>query len=797
MLSNYFTAAQRNLRKNKFFSLINIVGLSVGMAITLLIGLWIWDEVSFDRSNQNYQKIAQVMQNGQMNGETMTWPVLPHPLADAIRSGYGNDFPLVVRASWNEIHVLSVGDKTLTRDGTFFEPQGPELLDLTMLKGSRDALKDPDAILLSGSLAKTLFGDADPMGRGIVMDGKTNMKVAGVYADLPHNSSFADVSYIVPWEMYLAINPYIKQMQNPWGNNSFLLYVEVADHSNMQELSARIRDLKLKNVHPDERKSKPALFLHPVSKWHLYSDFHNGINTGGRIQYLWLFGIIGSFVLLLACINFMNLSTARSERRAKEVGIRKAIGSLRTQLIGQFYSESLLMALLAFILAIGIALPALPFFNAIADKQISLPWTSPFFWLAGIGFSIFTGIIAGSYPALYLSSFKPVEVLKGTTKFRAGRSATLPRKALVVLQFTVSVILAIGTIVVFRQIQFAKNRPIGYDRSGLISVQLLSPGIHEHFQAIKDQLLREGAITQMAESFGPLTNNWSTSGGISWKGKDPNLAVDFPNSSVSYDFGKTAGWQFTQGRDFSRDFAADSDAFIINEAAAEYMNFKNPIGQVIHWDDRRPMSVIGVIKNVIAESPYAPVRPTLYYMSTNTANFELFRLNPASGTGDALAKIEAVFKTYSPRQPFNYTFADEEYAKKFGDEQRVSKLATAFSILAVFISCLGLFGIATFIAEQRTKEIGVRKILGASVINLWGLMNKEFLILVAISLLIATPAAWYCMSSWLRNYPYHPTMPWWIFTSAGAGALLISLATVSYHSIRAARSNPVKSLRSE
>lgn len=795
MLKNYFKTAWRSLRSNKTATAINIAGLSAGMAVTILIGLWIWDEASFDKSNPQYEKIAQVLGNATINGNVSTFPTQPVPEADVLRQDYGNDFKYVVRSSWNELHILSTPGKSVSAAGTFFDPQAPDLLGLHMMSGSRDALKDPDAVLLSSSLATTFFGNTNPIGQLIKMDGNTAMNVAGVYTDLPTNSSFADVSYIMSWDLKLATNPWIRQMQNPWGNYSFRLYVQIADNASMSQASEKIRSTVLNHVHPDERKYKSAVFLHPMSKWHLYNDFKNGVNVGGRIQFVWLFGIIGIFVLLLACINFMNLSTARSERRAKEVGIRKAIGSLRSQLISQFYSESVLVALLAFVVALVLVVLALPFFNDLADKKMTIPWTIPLFWVLGIAFSMTTGILAGTYPALYLSSFSPVTVLKRS--FKAGRFASVPRKTLVVIQFAVSVVLAIGTIVVFRQIQFAKDRPIGYDRAQLISIRRLAPGIHEHFDVVKSTLIKEGAVTQMAESASPLTDNWSSNGGFEWRGKDPNQAVDFPNTAVSYDYGKTIGWQFTAGRDFSRDFAVDSSAFIINETAAKFMGLTNPVGEIIRWDDH-PMPIIGVIKDVIAESPYEPVRPTLYHMeSDNSKTFDFFRLNPAISAREALAKIEAVYKTYSPLQPFDYKFADEEYGKKFGEEQRTGKLATAFATLAVFISCLGLFAMAAFMAEQRVKEIGVRKVLGASVFNLWGLLSKEFVILVTLSLLIAIPVAWYAMNHWLQNYAYHASLPWWIFAVVGAAAIVITLVTVSYQSIKAALTNPIRSLRTE
>jgi putative ABC transport system permease protein len=794
MLDNYIKTALRSIRASKTHSIINILGLSIGMTVTILIGLWIWDEVTFDKSNPHHDRIAQVMGNATMNGSVNTFPTNPVPLSDVLRQDYGSDFKYVVRSSWNELHILSTPGKSVSSTGIFFEPQGPDLLDLDMRSGSRDALKEPNAVLLSSSLATTFFGNTNPIGRLITMDGKTAMNVTGVYADLPANSSFADISYIMPWDLELATNPWIRQMQNPWGNYSFRLYVQIADNADMEQVSAKIKSSVFNHVQPDERRFKNEVFLHPMNKWHLFSDFKNGVNTGGRIQFVWLFGVIGLFVLILACINFMNLSTARSDRRAKEVGIRKAIGSLRSQLIGQFYSESLVVALCAFILSIGLAELTLPFFNQIADKQMSIPWSNPFFWMTGIGFTLFTGIIAGSYPALYLSSFNPVKVLKGS--FKAGRFATVPRKVLVIVQFAVSVALAIGTVVVYRQIQFAKDRPIGYDRAQLISIRRLAPGIHEHFDVVRSTLIKEGAVTSMTESSSPLTDNWSSNGGIEWRGKDPNQAVDFPNTSVGYDYGKTVGWQFMAGRDFSRNFAGDSSAFIINETAAKFMGLTNPVGEIMRWDSH-PMPIIGVIKDVVAESPYEPVRPTLYHLDPGTSSFDFFKLDPAIPTRSALAKIQAVYKAYSPLQPFDYKFADEEYAKKFGDEQRTGQIATAFAILAVFVSCLGLFAMATFMAEQRIREIGVRKVLGASVFNLWGLLSREFVVLVTIALLISTPIAWYAMHKWLLNYTIHSDMPWWIFASTGAAAILITLLTVSFQSIKAALTNPIKSLRTE
>ncbi len=562
----------------------------------------------------------------------------------------------------------------------------------------------------------------------------------------------------------------------------------------MNNVSAKIKDVKLRNVTKEDAAFKPLVFLQPMSKWHLYNEFKNGVNVGGRIEFVWLFGIIGFFVLLLACINFMNLSTARSEKRAKEVGIRKAIGSMRWQLIRQFFSESLLVTFLAFVLSLFLVQLILPFFNDIAGKKMSILWSNPFFWISGIVFTLFTGLIAGSYPALYLSSFKPVKVLKGT--FHVGRFASLPRKVLVVVQFTVSVILIIGTIVVFRQIQFAKNRPVGYSRNGLIAARMSTDDIHNHFDAVKNELKNSGIVSEISESSSPSTEIDEVDNGFEWTGKDPSLQGNFGVVFISNDFGKTIGWKIKEGRDFSKDFLTDSTGIILNETAAKFTGMKHPIGEIIQWDGKL-FHVIGVVSDLVMQSPYTPVFRTVFVMGSGPQNVINMRINPAMSAHEALAKIETVFKKYNPAQPFDFKFVDELYAKKFGDEERIGKLASFFAILAIFISCLGLFGMASFMAEQRVKEIGMRKVLGASVFNLWRLLSKDFLTLVLISLLIATPVTYYFMNGWLQNYQYHSEISWWIFGVTGLGALIITLLTVSYQAIKAARANPVDSLRSE
>jgi ABC-type antimicrobial peptide transport system permease subunit len=794
MLKNYLTIAFRNLWKNKVYSSLNIGGLAVGMAVAMLIGLWMYDEFSYNRYHQNYDRLVRVMQHNVYNGKKESQVSNPAVMAEEIRQNYGSDFTHVLQASWNSSHLLAYGDKRLLQSGNYFEPAVTEMLSLQMLKGTRNGLKDPYSILLSQSTAYAIFGDTDPMNKVIRLDNKYDVKVTGVYEDIPYNSEFREMNFLLPWELYISSNDWIKKMTDPWGSNFSQTFAQVADHADIAQVSAKIKNVKLNNVSEEDKRYKAEVFLHPMSQWHLYSEFKNGINEGGRIQFVRLFGVIGVFVLLLACINFMNLATARSEKRAKEVGIRKTVGSVRQQLIFQFFSESLVVVVLAFVLALFLVQLSLPFFNEVADKRMTVLWTNPLFWISCISFILLTGLIAGSYPALYLSSFQPVKVLKGT--FRAGRFASVPRKVLVVLQFTVSVTLIIGTVIVFRQVQHAKNRPIGYDRDGLIQVNVVIPEIHKHWEVVRNELKSAGAIVEMTESTSPTTDVWNTNGGFNWKGKDPNLALDFPNSGVTHDFGKTVGWQFVAGRDFSREFATDSSAFVINEAMAKFIGMENPVGEQITWEDSL-YTIIGVIKDMVVQSPYQPVRAALFHLSKDEGNVILLKLNPAKNARASLDIIEQVFKQYNPAAPFEYKFVDEQYAQKFGDEERIGKLSGVFAGFAIFISCLGLFGLASFTAEQRTKEIGVRKVLGASVTDLWMLLSKDFVRLVFISLLIAAPVAYYLMYIWLQRYEYRLQISWWIFIGAAAGALLITLLTVSYQSIKAALANPVKSLRSE
>lgn len=786
MIKNYFKIAWRNLIKNKVSSLINIGGLTVGMAVVMLISLWIWDELSYDKYHLNYDSIGQVMTTQTSNSQTVTFGSTVVPLGNELRTKYGNSFKLTALTSGGT-HVLAVGETKIAQQGMWAEPELPAMLSLIMVKGSYGTFKDPASMLLSAATANALFGNADPINKVVRIDNNTNMKVAGVYQDLPGNTTLNGTMYLLPWS---SPANFWSTHQTKWDNHGCQLYLQLNPNVNFNKASAQIKNITT----PYNKTINETIQVFPMSGWHLYSEFQNGVSVGGRIRFVRLFGIIGLFILLLACINFMNLSTARSGKKAKEVGIRKAIGSLRRQLIWQFLSESMLIVFVASVLTILLVWFIIPYFNSIAGKQLSMPWGNPLFWLSVLGFTVFTGLVSGSYPAFYLSRFKPVKVLKGA--FRLGRFAALPRKALVIVQFSVCIVLIIGTIVVFRQIQFAANRPAGYSRAGLITVEMNTAQIYGHYAPMRNDLIETGAALDMSESSSSTTAIYSYNSGFTWEGKAAGFDPVFGDVFVSTDFGKTIDWEITEGRDFSSSYPSDSGAFILNESALKVTGIKSPIGKKMHWNGKDHL-ITGIVKDMIMESPYKQAVATIFQMKPDWVKHITIRINPKMSMQAALSKIAVVFKKYDPASPFQYKFNDDEYAKKFSDEQQTARLATVFAVLAIFISCLGLFGMASFITGQRIKEIGIRKVLGATVFNLWRLLSTDFVILIVISLAIAAPVAYYFMHYWLQNYEYHTEIAWWIFAITALGAILITLATVSYQSIKAALMNPVKSLRSE
>ncbi len=791
MVKSYVKMGWRNLARNKSYSAINIGGLAVGMAVTILIGLWIWDEVSFNKSFKNYDRIGQVWQFVTFDVEKSSYNSTPIPLANELRTQYP-DFERVSLSSYTKDGTLATDNKQLVRQGNYVEPDFNEMVSLKMISGSRNDMQDVNTIMLSNKLAHDLFGEEEALNKIITLNEKFSVKITGVYEDFPDNSDFKEVSFLGPWTLYESQDPWVKNAAHAWDENSWQIFTQLKEGKDFDIVSAKIKDIRMKLDNPPGYK--PEFFIHPMSKWHLYGDFKNGVNTGGQITYVWLFGLIGIFVLLLACINFMNLATARSEKRAREVGIRKSIGSARKQLIFQFVCESLLTVTLGCVLSLVLVQLMIPFFNDVAGKQISILWTNGWFWGAIVAFTLITGLLSGSYPALYLSSFQPVKVLKGT--FRPGRWASLPRKVLVVFQFSVSITLMIGITVVFMQIKFAQNRPIGYNRSGLIEINMKPDQLRNNFETLHHDLLNTRAVVNMSESLGSITSDYGGTTDVKWPGKADGFYPLFMTNKVSHEFGKTVDWKIKEGRDFSREHVTDNAAVILNEAAVKLIGFKNPINETIKFSGKE-YKIIGVVENLIKESPFKPVKPSFFMLDYHVVNVVLIKISPDITTANALAKVEAIFKKYYPAAPFEYRFVDQQFAEKFSAEVRVGKLSGFFAILALFISCLGIFGLAAFMADQRTKEIGIRKVLGASIPMLWKLLSKDFVVLVIISCCLAVPVGYYLMNNWLQKYEYRTEISGWIFLLTCFGALAISLVTVSYQAIQAAMMNPVKSLKRE
>lgn len=796
MFQSYFKIGWRNLLKNKGYSFINIGGLAMGMAVTLLISFWLMDELSFNRYHKNYATIGKVYRlNNWGDGIEASTPQVVG-LGSLLRSEYGSQFKKVVMIRQRmEERVLALGENRLTQGGYFMQPEGVEMFSLNMLSGnSRTALREMKSIVLSKTLAAKLFGDDEPINKVISMDGSTDVTVTGVYEDLPRNSEFFGTMFFAPLDLYLGGADKL----NVWDNYNMTIYVQLHSEDGFAEASKVIRDVMLPHIDQETADTKPRLFVHPMKEWHLNSEFSEGKTVVSKqMKMVWSFEILGAFVLLLACINFMNLSTARSAQRAREVGIRKSIGSLRSQLIQQFFGESILVTLLSIATALLVVRLVLPLFNEISDKNIQIPWTDLRLWAVGLLFAITTGLVAGIYPALYLSSFNPVKVLKGT--FKTGRYASVPRSFLVTFQFIVSISLVIGTIVIYQQIQFAKDRPVGYTRQGLISLHPRSPEFKGRYQLLRNELKKTGVVDEMAEANYAITSTLGWNGGFSWR--DKKYEPSFNTIFVTHEYGKTVGWEFVQGRDFSREISSDLSGIIINESAARIFDLKNPIGESLSWRpgdaDRGTYKILGVVKDMVKGSPFDPTDPSVIFLSEGDLSNLYVRISPNVSAHKALPEIQKVFKAIVPSAPFDYTFADDDYAAKFRAEERIGTLAAIFAVLAIMISCLGLFGLASFVAEQRTKEIGIRKVLGATAVNVWQMLSRDFIKLVIIASIIAVPIAFYFMNAWLEGYIYRINISGWILVSSCTGAVLITIVTVSYQAIKAGMVNPVKSLRSD
>jgi putative ABC transport system permease protein len=791
MYSSYFKIGWRNLLKNKTYSVINISGLAIGMAVAILIGLWIFDELSFNKSFKNYDRLASVYFSVTFGGEVITDSGAPPAMAAELKSNHP-EFDEVVIATYQNDQIISYEENALSRPGLFADPSFIKLFSMNMVHGGEGALNELHSIVLSQKLANDLVG-SDPIGKMIKYN-QDQLMITGVFEDFPTNSEFGNVELLMPMDYYFKSQP--AKNTNSWEDISYQCFVLLNDNTSIDQANLKINDLLYEKGSDDMKSLKPKGFLFPTEKWHFHSGFKNEESTDGKVRFIWMFGIVGSFVLILACINFMNLSTARSERRSKEVGMRKVLGSVRRQLVNQFLSESLLMVLLAFSMSLLLVVLSLPWFNDLSDKHMVMPWSNPYFILTSLAFILLTSILAGSYPALFLSVFNPVKVLKGT--FKAGRFAALPRKAMVVFQFTISTALIIGTIVVFQQIQHAKDRPVGFDREGIFHLDVRTEDLAKvDYNTLREELLSTGVVANMAKSDFPITGSMAADASLSWEGKDPANQPLVALNSCSHDFPKTNGFQFIEGRDFSREFSTDSSAVIVNELFAKLISTESVIGKKINFGYGKEKEIIGVIKDQIRWTPFSKQSPHLYYLSYKGKGYLTIKLDPEVAVHDALEKVEAIFKKHDPSAPFNYKFQDDDYARLFNDEERIGKIATVFAALTILISCLGIFGLAAFAASQRNKEIGIRKVLGATVFNVWKLLSRDFVVLVIISVLLAAPLAYYYSNQWLQQYNYRIEISWWVFVITSIVALMITLLTVSYQSIKAALINPVETLKSE
>jgi putative ABC transport system permease protein len=786
MYRSYFKIGWRNLLKNKGYSFINIGGLALGMIVIMLIGLWVYDELTYNKYHRNYERIAQVVTHVSLDGETDTYSSLPFPAAEELHANYKSDFHAVAATASGD-RIVSYEENVFTKRGCFSEYTFPKIASLEMKKGKHESFKDRSGMLLSESFAAAMFGALDPINKAVRI-GNSDLSVVGIYEDLPRNSSFYGLHFIAPVDLLFSS----QAAMNNWGSSSFQIYVLLNSNSTFEAASAKIRNVLLDHT---QEATRPQLHLNPMARWHLY-EFQNGENVPGRLQLVYIVGIIGVFILALACINFVSLSTARSEKRAKEIGVRKVLGSMKNQLINQFLCESFLVSLFAMVMAIAAVVMLLPLFNEFSNKQIEIPFTNPTLWFVVIASTVLVGLTAGSYPAFYLSAFKPVKVLKGAVN--AGRASSTPRRILVVVQFSISVLLIIGSLVTYNQIQFVKDRPTGYSREGLISVPLMTQEIFAQYNALRLELLKTHAVVQVSQSSSPTTDIFSSADNLDWEGKDPNRQLLFGTVCIDPYFDEVVLWKVKAGRNFSVDIASDTTGFIFNEAATRQMGLTDPIGKTVRWHNKT-WNIIGVVHDLVMTSPFDEAMPTVFMIDNRERpfNYMNIRLSPSHPTSSALTKVEKVFKKITPNTPFDYRFADQEYAAKFAAEESVGKLVFAFTVLAILISCLGLLGLASFVAEQRTKEIGIRKVLGASVAQVWQLVSYEFLVLVVIACVLAIPVSWYMMSNWLLQYDYRMELGWHLFAAAAGFAIVITLITVSYHALTAAMMNPVNSLKSE
>lgn len=787
MFKNYFIVTVRNLFRNGFYSFINIAGLAIGIACSVLILLWVADERSFDRFLPKVDRLYQVWVNAKFDGKIQSWTSVPLPTYEAMKTADSNIKRTVV-TDWGGKHLLTVGEKKIMKNGYYASEEFLEMFEYPLVYGKADqVMDDPRSIIITESTAKALFGNEDPINKTIQINGEQELKVSGILKDVPKNSSF-EIDFLMTWKFREQNNEWVRRNNSNWGNYSFQVFLELNDPANKAAVENRV---KLMLQEHGEKDTQPEFFLYPMTRWRLFSNFENGVEKGGMNDYVQLFTAIAIFVLIIACINFMNLATARSERRAREVGIRKTVGSRKFELIAQFIGESTFISFIAFAIAILLAQLLLPYYNDLVQKQLVIDYTSQQFWLFTVSMILLTGLVSGSYPAFYLSSFQAVKVLKG--KLSVGKSGSMPRKILVTLQFGFSIILIIGTIVIYQQIHLVKSRQLGYDQENLIATDFNNE-VQKNYKVIKQELLRSGVVDAVTRSNSEITNI-NSNNFLGWPGKPEDLRVIFTTVVTDYDYTKTMGIKVLQGRDFSEEFPSDSMAIIVNKAGLELMNLKDPIGTELPlWGNNRKL--IGVVDDVLMGSPFQPVKP-MFMILDNWSGSVSIRLSKSKDLQTSLNTVKTIVEKYAPSYPFEYRFMDVEFQKKFTTINLTSRLASLFATLTIIITGLGLFGLAAFTAAQRTKEMGIRKVMGASVPSLVGLISKDFSVLVIIALLVASPLAWWLLNWHLQTYTIRTEISWWVFPLTGLLLLAFAIVIVSTQAIRAARANPATSLRNE
>ena len=788
MIKNYLKVAWRNLFRNKAQSFINIAGLSVGLACSLLILLWVQNEESIDafHSDRLYRVISLMYNNHKVSGTYNTPGVLSPELKRLIP-----EVEYATGMGFGETSTFRAGGKILKIQGNSAGADFFKMFNYKLLEGTpQSALNTPSSLAISRKMAEEFFGSAhNAIGKNLLYQNSKNFTVTAVFENLPKNVS-QTFEFLTNWEAFLDNNQWAREMGN-MGPPTFITLRKDANAVLVDKKLAHFYDLL---GHIDRKTSSfyVDLGIQSYIESYLHNNLENGRPDGGRIEYVHIFSIIAVFILLIACINFMNLSTARSLKRAREVGVRKAIGALRSSLIGQFISESLVTTAFAVAISLGIVVLVLPVFNQITQKQIDLPFNQLSFWLQLVGITLVTGLISGSYPALFLSSFNPVKVLKGALKLDS--TTTIFRKGLVVFQFVLSVILITGTIIISRQMDYIQSKNLGYDKENLIMVTM-EGDLGAKYDIFKNELLKQTGIKSVSHITTAPTDIYGSTAAVGWTGKDMAKSVMFTNVGIGYDFLQTMQMKLVAGRAFSKDYPTDTANYILNQTAVKETGYKDPIGQPFILLGRRG-KIVGVVSDFHFHSMHTQIGPMIFRSAEKEPGPILIRTQPGKSR-EAIASIERLCKELNPAFPPSYSFVDEEYQKLYNSEQIINKLSDAFAFLAMFISCLGLLGLAMFTAEQRIKEIGIRKVLGASISSLFRLLSQEFLVLIVIALLIAIPITWYSMDKWLQSFVYRAPLQWWVFAMSGILIVLIALATVSFQAIKAALVNPIKSLRSE